>query len=327
MKLHASCLALALLALCAAPAPALAFDCGKAKTVVEKAICATPELKALDDDLAAAYADVKAELPPSEQKMLVRSQRRWITRRETCGEAEEGVAACVMRQIKDRLTLLSGNPESGPGAAGKLVPRFIVQDGTAAAYDVNLAVLQFATPQTPGEKMLNQWADKVLRAAKLGPHGEETEGSVYADEEIWSLTYASPQLISVRSDYYEDKGGAHGMYGTFNINIDMATGKFLTMSDVLTEPSAAILALECRRQILVEKTKRFAEANLGEPDGIDEDAVLQHVKTLDFWSIGEKEIVVSFDPYEVGTYAEGAYACRFPTAEVKKLARPGAPLP
>lgn len=325
MKLRASCLALPLLATFLQPA--FAFDCGKAKTAVEKAICATPDLKALDDELTTAYTEVKAALPPSEQKMLVRSQRRWIARRENCGTAEEGVAACVAADMKDRLSLLSGKPESGPGADGKLLPAFIVQDGTAKSYDLNLAVLRFTAPQTPGQKTLNQLADEVLRAAKLGPHGEDTEGSVYADEEIWSITYASPQLISVRSDYYEDKGGAHGMYGTTNINIDMATGKQLTLSDVLTEPSAAILALECRRQILAEKQKRFAEANLGEPDGVNEDAVMQHVKKLVYWSIGQKEIVVSFDPYEIGVYAEGAYTCRFPTSGVKKLALPGAVLP
>lgn len=307
--------------------PALAFDCGKAKTAVEKAICATPALKSLDDELSAAYAEVKAAFPPAEQKMLVRSQRRWIARRESCGEAEEGVAACVTRDMKDRLSLLSGRPESGPGADGELLPHFIVQDGTTKSYDLNLAVLRFTTPETPGEKTLNHLADKVLRAAKLGPHGEDTGGSVYADEEIWSLTYASPQLISVRSDYYEDKGGAHGMYGTTNINIDMATGKQLTFADVLNEPSAAILALECRRQILAEKQKRFAAANLGEPDGVDERAVMQHVKDFVYWSIGEEDIVVNFDPYEVGAYAEGAYTCRFPTSGVKKLARPGAVLP
>lgn len=325
MRQRASFIAPLLLAIFAQPA--LAFDCGKAKTEVEKAICASPDLKALDNDLAAAYADVKAALPPAEQKMLVRSQRRWIARRENCGEVEEGVAACITGYMKDRLSLLSGRPESGPGADGQLLPQFIVQDGTAKSYDLNLAVLRFTDPQTPGEKTLNQLADKVLRAAKLGPHGEDTEGSVYADGEIWSLTYASPEFISVRSDYYEDRGGAHGMYGTMNINIDMATGKQLILADVLTEPSAAILALECRRQILAEKQRRLQKAGDNDPVTLDDAAVAEQVRNLASWSIGAKDIIVSFDPYVVGSYAEGAYTCSFPTAGVKKLAQPGASIP
>lgn len=325
MKRHASCFAVALLALFSQPA--LAFDCAKAKTVVETAICAAPDLKALDDELAAAYAAVKAELPAAEQKMLVRSQRRWIARRENCGAAEEGVDACVRGYLTDRLSLLSGRPESGPGADGRLLPHFIVQDGTAESYDVNLAVLRFADSQTAGEETLNHLAGKVLRAAKLGPHGEDTGGAVYADEEIWSLTYASPQFISVRRDYYEDTGGAHGMYGTFNANIDMATGRELRLADVLTEPSAAILTLECRRQILAEKKRRLQAAGDDEPVTVDDAAVADVVRNLASWSIGEHQIVVTFDPYAVGTYAEGAYRCSFPTASVRKLAVRGVPLP
>lgn len=48
--------------------PALAFDCAKATTDVEKAICADPQLKTLDDQLADAYAAVKAASAPPEQK-------------------------------------------------------------------------------------------------------------------------------------------------------------------------------------------------------------------------------------------------------------------
>lgn len=325
MKLPASLIALPLLALLTAPA--LAFDCGKARTAVEKAICATPELKVLDDELATAYAAVKAASPPAEQKQLAQSQRRWIERREFCSDAEEGVNTCVMQQTQERLSLLSGKPESGPGAGAQLVPQFIVQEGTAQAYDLNIAVLRFASPATPGEKALNAIAAKQLRSVKLGKHGEDTGGAIYAEEDIWSLTYASPSLVSIRSDFYVNTGGAHGNYGTTNINLDMATGRELALKDVLTEPSAAILTLECRRQILAEKKKRLAAVGDDEPVTVDDAAVAAQVRSLPSWSIGEKEIVVSFDPYAVGAYAEGAYECRFPTAGVRKLAMPGAPLP
>lgn len=325
MKRHASYIALPLLACFLQPA--LAFDCGKASTAVEKAICATPALKTLDDDLAAAYADVKAALPQAEQSMLVRSQRRWIERRENCSGAEEGVTSCVMHQTEDRLSLLSGTPETGPGTAAKLVPRFLVQDGTAQSYDLNIAVLRFVSPASPGEKALNARAEKELRSVKPGKHGEDTGGSIYADEEIWSLTYASPALISIRSDFYANTGGAHGNYGTTNINLDMATGRELTLRDVLAEPAAAILTLECRRQLLGEKKRRLQTAGDDDPVTVDDAVVAEQVRNLASWSIGAKEITVGFDPYAVGSYAEGSYSCSFPTAGVKKLAVPGALLP
>ena len=51
------------------------------------------------------------------------------------------------------------------------------------------------------------------------------------------------------------------------------------------------------------------------------------VRDLASWSIGETDITVSFGPYAVGANAEGTYQCRFPTAGVKQMALPGAPLP
>lgn len=325
MKPRASYLVLPLAALLCPPA--LAFDCSKAKTAVEKAICGTVELKTLDDALATAYADVKAAVPPADQKMLARSQKRWIARREYCGEADEGVVACVMRETRERLSLLSGRPESGPGAAGKLVPQFIVQDGTLKTYDLNVAVLRFAAPKTLGEKALNAIAARELGRMKLGEHGEDTNGAIYGEDDIWSLTYASPSLISIRSDFFTNEGGAHGNYGVTNINLNMATGRELALGDVLTEPSAAILTLECRRQILTEKKRRLHEAGDDDPVTVDDAAVAEGVRSLAGWSIGEKDIVVTFNPDTIGPYAEGAYNCNLPTAGVKRLALPAAPLP
>ena len=55
--------------------------------------------------------------------------------------------------------------------------------------------------------------------------------------------------------------------------------------------------------------------------------IAEMVRDLKSWSIGADEIAVSFDPYAVGAYAEGAYTCSFPTKDVKALALKAAPLP
>ena len=55
--------------------------------------------------------------------------------------------------------------------------------------------------------------------------------------------------------------------------------------------------------------------------------IAETVRDLRSWSIGADEITVSFDPYAVGAYAEGAYTCNFPTKDVKALALKTAPLP
>jgi uncharacterized protein YecT (DUF1311 family) len=307
--------------------PALAFDCTKAKTAVEKAICAEPELKQVDDALATAYVALKSSLAPEDQKMLTASERRWVANREYCAQADEGLSLCVKQRTEERLRLLEGRPESGPGVGTPLVPVFLVQQGTPELYDIDMTLLRFADVTTLGKETLNRITEETLASAKLGPHGEDTQGAIFAQQDSFSLTYASPQLISVHHAFYVNEGGAHGNFGTANFNIDMETGKLLEAKDILPEPSAAILTLWCKKQIEAEKKKRVPDIDLSEEAAERDKTIAEQVRNLGSWSIGEKEIVVSFDPYAVGTYAEGAYECRFPTAGVKQMAREGALLP
>jgi uncharacterized protein YecT (DUF1311 family) len=308
------------------PNPAAAFDCAKASTAVEKAICQDPAAKRLDDELGATYAALRASLAEPEQKMLVMSQKRWIGRREFCS-GQEDVTACAKERTAERLALLAGEPLSGPGAGGRLVPQFLVQEGTPAQYDIDIAVVRFAEPRTAGEQTLNRLADEVLAAAKLGPHGEAGQSAMLAREDAFAVVYASPAFMSVRHSFYVNEGGAHGNSGTENFNIDMLKGRLAGISDVLAEPSAAILTIWCKTQIEAEKRRRMPGIDLGEGMAERDKAIAARVRDFSGWSIGESEIVVSFDPYMVGAYAEGAYQCLFPTAGVREMALEGAPLP
>jgi uncharacterized protein len=295
--------------------PAGAFDCAKATTMVEKAICADAALKRIDDELAAVYGAVRASLTEPEQKMMTLSQKRWIARREACGSDVN----CVKGQTEERLTLLKGQAESGPGPERAVVPGFIVQIGTAASPDLDIALLRFATPATPGEMKLNALADKIAAVAQAS--------EAVAREDRFAITYASPTFMSVRHWFHVNEGGAHGLQSTRNYNIDMASGRLISVTDVLAEPPAAILTLWCKAQIEAEKRKRVPDADLSESAAERDDAIAARVMDLASWSIGEREIVVSFDPSVVGAYAEGAYECRFPTGGVKEMALAGAPLP
>jgi len=324
MTLKTCLSAVVLLSLSAAPS--LAFDCAKAKTAVEKAICADPALKKIDDDLAMAYGAVKATLDEAGQRMMVISQKRWIARREGCGSGEDTVS-CVKDMTAERLALLNGTAQSGPGPSGKLVPFFVAQAGKPGTYDVNMAFLRFEAPQNPGEETLNRMANEIAAAAKLGPQDGVEQSAILAEEDSFAVTYASPTLISVRHDFYDNEGGAHGNYGTTNINIDMESGALLKIDDVLAEPSAAILTLWCKQQIETEKLKRISDIDLSEGAAERDKTIAEVVRDLASWSIGETDITVSFDPYAVGAYAEGAYQCRFPTAGVKQMALEDAPLP
>ncbi len=277
--------------------PALAFDCSKAATDVEKAICADPQLKRLDDRLADAYAAVRSASSPADQKMLARSQKRWIAEREYCGGDDTGIAACVAGKTKDRLGLLLGTPESGPGAPGKLVPVFLVQDGNDRRWDIDFSLLRFVDAKTPAEKRLNTYTDGILGKAKLGPHGEDSNGMTFAMEDSLALTYASPALLSVRHDSYVNEGGAHGNYGTGNLNIDLVSGRVLGLKDIVDAAGATTLIQRCKAEIDTERRKRVPDADDVPYSEKERDATIaETVRDLGSWSIGQDEITVTFNP-------------------------------
>src|SRR5438105_7926425 len=89
----------------AQPAP----NCRQAKTSAEQAICANAELAAADTAMAQAYAGLRAQLPPEQQKALLADQRRWIIRRQAlCGDKEEALAQCLLAETDARRRFFAG---------------------------------------------------------------------------------------------------------------------------------------------------------------------------------------------------------------------------
>lgn len=207
---------------------------------------------------------------------------------------------------------------------------FIVQDGTEKIYDFDIEVLRFVHPKTKGEKKLNDIANDIVSEVTIGPHGQDTMGSTYAQQDGITLTYAAPDFMSVLHSYWSDEGGAHGNGGVENFNIDMKTGKVLEIGDVLPEDAASVLQAKCKDQIIAEKKTRMEgieDYDVATDDFIKDEVIAEHIATFSRWSIGADQIAISFDSYAIGAYAEGTYECTFPTAEVKATALPGALIP
>ena len=67
----------------ALPAQAASFNCTKATTPVEAAICANPELSALDETAARYYRNAQDTLPGAKACLLT-DQRAWLQIRDHC---------------------------------------------------------------------------------------------------------------------------------------------------------------------------------------------------------------------------------------------------
>jgi uncharacterized protein YecT (DUF1311 family) len=88
MKLRLATLAAVAFIQCANIAPAIAgepsFDCAKASSDVEQTICASVELSERDRQLANAYRALRDTLSAGRRAALVRDQRAWLEKRDSC---------------------------------------------------------------------------------------------------------------------------------------------------------------------------------------------------------------------------------------------------
>jgi uncharacterized protein len=92
-------------------ANAASFDCAKAKTPQEKAICTDPALSAADDEMAAAYRAALAVAPKEMVAEIREGQRAWVrsaASRCPCSAyaATSGLALCLKYYENDRTRVL-----------------------------------------------------------------------------------------------------------------------------------------------------------------------------------------------------------------------------
>lgn len=96
-----------------ATAFAASYDCSKAGTLIEKAICSSPELSTLDEQLASAYRTAGAIT--TDQSQLKHEQRTWITKvRDKCEDI-----SCLVLAYQNRINDLTGNTSNQPLSANE----------------------------------------------------------------------------------------------------------------------------------------------------------------------------------------------------------------
>ena len=95
------------------------FDCAKAATAAERAICTSDRLARLDRALAAAYRQLGAELSVAGET-FVKEQSAFLARRDACGSD----VSCLARHMEERLAALRLKRQSKPGSHEALVGRY-----------------------------------------------------------------------------------------------------------------------------------------------------------------------------------------------------------
>ena len=148
----------------------------------------------------------------------------------------------------------------------------------------------------------------------------------------WTLEAAAGDLISLEGFTAAYSGGAHGNYGTDARIYDLQSGKQMSLRDLLEDPSGAMA--ESLPVVLADMAQQRSEKVGGgasvetfraeTADAVSADSVLGG----DIGLIASTEagkfggFVIHFAPYEIGSYAEGAYKSVVPQSVFRDFLKP-----
>ncbi len=114
------------------------FDCARAASWSEKAVCNDAALSGLDREVASLYREAKSHVMPLAVDVLKDDQKDWLRRRERCKEREDppGCLSNVYRKRLGELASWAGRPSSDePAEQPRPLPEItgeVVWDGDAA---------------------------------------------------------------------------------------------------------------------------------------------------------------------------------------------------
>jgi uncharacterized protein len=87
---------------------AASFDCTKASSPYEKAVCSNPNLSSLDEQLAGAYKDARAK--SADPDSLKKEQIEWIKSTRQCASD----VGCIEKAYKTRIASLGSTASAPP---------------------------------------------------------------------------------------------------------------------------------------------------------------------------------------------------------------------
>ena len=153
-----ACLLLASLA--AAPAAtAASFDCAKAGTPTEKAICKDPAVSKLDEQVAVAFKAAQGLWSAGNWSTFIRNeQREWLKDRNGICKAD---VACLKQDYERRLTFLT-HPSlkwMGRYVAGRCSDDGVYLDVTPSYPDAGIGIEVYLCPDPKGNMLLQAKGD------------------------------------------------------------------------------------------------------------------------------------------------------------------------
>lgn len=294
---------------------AASFDCGKAATWVEKAICQDASLSALDETMAERFRAARADA--ADPAPLVAEQRAWLKRRNRCTNT-----TCLHKRYEARIQALAATladrrdqdvqgvsegriTDSGPRHSLSALYPVFKDPGLA---EVNTEVRRFV------ESLVQPFLEELANEEPPAPDFEVPPWSLQI---TYAPPYVAPHYVAIDFNGYDYRGGAHGMPIIAPLVLARPSGQQLSAADLFVPGSGwlAFLSDTCYREL---KDRDFVSAD----DDWLRSGSAPKSENYQWLFPGPDGLTVTFPPYAVAPYAAGPQSVLIPYAHLSGLLRP-----
>jgi uncharacterized protein len=216
---------------------AASFDCAKAQSKMEKAVCADSALSGLDEKLATAYKSARAALSPDAVKALTGGQSSWLkffsvacfVDREAKAASNADAVSCLSKAYETRIHQLS---ETGKAIGG--FKSYVVINNAFRAFSESVASMQLAYVQLDDASPAAAALNRILAV------GEGQKAAVTDEDEgtstvaTVSLQQVSPDILQISHFSEVDMGGVHPDEGIGYTYFSKRLNRELTLGDVFS---------------------------------------------------------------------------------------------
>lgn len=303
------------------------FDCAKASTVVERAICADAKLAQADRDLATVYGALWGRLTGAARDHLAQDQLRWLANRaKACTGVAEDVARCVRQRYVSRIATLKAESE---GPYPFVSEQALVRSGKVGTtrYVIDASYPEFDRPNVDFSAVNKAFATAAQKGADDAVPGSDSGGP--GIDQIWTylqsfqLFRPAPTSVSVATTFYVFTGGAHGSSGVTATLVDLHTGRSVAPADVFVTGS------EWKRTITeitkADLKRQFVERP-GFPEALEPAAFDKLMDDPERYLFKADALEIIFNQYDVAAYVMGRYTVDIPYSRLTTLIRKEGPL-
>lgn len=322
------------------------FNCSRATTPQERAICASQKLSAADDRMAATYAKALAATPPQWADMVRGDQRAWLKLVPLyCpvhGRHEgQSMAECLDNVYADRQKKLGHLVVRKAGVT--FVSRSITltvkeEDGDSPApsqfmlgYGTLSASWQIATSDTPEWKAWNKTIESAVRqqAAHEDQSAQssqpELQAEPFADVEITATVEAiNGNLVTALVERWSWRGAHPNEYSS-QLNWLLRDHRELQPEDVFRHDSgwAEILYKRCDTDLHHQLDPELGQDYTSwlEPGEVAK-ALHSTVSDSQNWKLVSRGIEIIYQDYAVAPHAAHPGPTLIPWAELKPYLQP-----